>query len=71
MLQNLHTHTSLCDGKNTPEEVIEAAIAFGFDSIGFSAHGKTIFNTSWELHCSYEEYCFRHQADSSYPNFVA
>lgn len=38
MKQNLHTHTTYCDGDNTPEEMIEAAIAKGFDSIGFSGH---------------------------------
>lgn len=36
--QNLHTHTTYCDGKNTPEEMILSAIEKGFDSIGFSGH---------------------------------
>ena len=27
MLSNFHTHTSFCDGKNTPEEMIQAAKA--------------------------------------------
>lgn len=36
--QNLHVHTRYCDGKDTPEEMIEAAIAAGFDSLGFSIH---------------------------------
>ena len=36
--QNLHTHTRYCDGANSPEEMLEAAIAQGFDSIGFSGH---------------------------------
>lgn len=49
MLQNLHTHTNMCDGKNAPEEMIEKAIELGFDSLGFSAHAKTVFNTNWEL----------------------
>lgn len=56
MLQNLHTHTTLCDGKNSPEEIIGKAIELGFDSIGFSAHGKTVYDTDWELRCSYNEY---------------
>lgn len=38
MRQNLHTHTSFCDGKNTPEEMARAAIALGMDSLGFSGH---------------------------------
>lgn len=45
--QNLHTHTRYCDGSNTPEEMIEAAIAQGFDSLGFSGHGYTPFSSVW------------------------
>ncbi len=37
-LQNLHTHSSYCDGANTPEEIILTAIEKGFTSIGFSGH---------------------------------
>jgi histidinol-phosphatase (PHP family) len=40
-LQNLHTHTTYCDGKDTPEQMVRAAIAQGFDSIGFSEHAPT------------------------------
>lgn len=36
--QNLHTHSSFCDGKDTPEEMIQEAIFKGFDSLGFSMH---------------------------------
>lgn len=36
--QNLHTHTTYTDGKNSPEEIILEAIERGFDSIGFSEH---------------------------------
>ncbi len=36
--QNLHTHTTFCDGKDSPEELVLEAISRGFDSIGFSAH---------------------------------
>ena len=35
---NFHTHTTFCDGKNTPREMVEAAIALGFDRFGFSGH---------------------------------
>ncbi len=41
-LQNLHTHTTYADGVDTPEEMIRAAIAKGFSSIGFSEHSPTI-----------------------------
>ncbi|MBQ7347630.1 MAG: histidinol-phosphatase [Clostridia bacterium] len=37
-LQNLHTHTTYCDGADTPEQMIVAALEKGFDSIGFSEH---------------------------------
>lgn len=37
-LQNLHTHSTYCDGKDTPEEIILEALKKGFNSIGFSVH---------------------------------
>lgn len=37
-LQNLHQHTTFCDGNDTPEEVVLAAIEKGFGAIGFSGH---------------------------------
>lgn len=36
--QNLHTHTTFSDGKNTPEEMIRGAIRAGCASLGFSEH---------------------------------
>lgn len=36
--QNLHIHSTFCDGKDTPEEMVNEAILRGFDSIGFSGH---------------------------------
>ena len=47
--QNLHTHTVYCDGKNTPEEMVTAAIELGFDTIGFSGHAPTKFNIDWDM----------------------
>ena len=38
---NAHTHTTFCDGKNTVEEMVQAAIDRGFVSLGFSVHGWT------------------------------
>ncbi|MBQ6125051.1 MAG: PHP domain-containing protein, partial [Spirochaetales bacterium] len=40
---NLHTHSLYCDGKNTVEEMIQAAIAAGLESLGFSGHCHTGF----------------------------
>lgn len=44
MLSNLHTHTTFCDGNDTPEAVVISAIEKGFDSIGFSGHAYTGFD---------------------------
>lgn len=35
---NFHTHTTLCDGKDTPEDIVVKAIDLGFRQIGFSGH---------------------------------
>lgn len=35
---NFHTHTQFCDGKNTAEEMVLAAIDKGFTHLGFSSH---------------------------------
>lgn len=47
MLSNYHTHTTFCDGKNTPEEIVLYAIEKGFKSIGFSGHGYTSFDVRY------------------------
>ncbi len=47
MLSNLHTHTTFCDGKSTVDEIVQAAIEKGFDSIGFSGHGFTRFDATY------------------------
>jgi len=35
---NYHTHTTWCDGADTPEAVVMSAIAKGYEAIGFSSH---------------------------------
>jgi histidinol-phosphatase (PHP family) len=42
--QNLHTHTTYVDGKDTPEEMVLTAIEKGFSSIGFSEHSYMAFS---------------------------
>lgn len=50
MKANYHTHTTWCDGKDTPVSVILASIAKGFDAIGFSSHSMLPEDdTSWVL----------------------
>ena len=34
-----HIHTNLCDGKNSPKEMVDAAVNMGLKTIGFSGHG--------------------------------
>lgn len=46
-MTDLHVHTTFSDGKNTPEEVVLAAIAKGMTSLGFSDHSYTPFDTSY------------------------
>ena len=40
-MRDLHMHTVFSDGKNTPEEMVEAAIALGMDAVGISDHAYT------------------------------
>lgn len=35
---NYHTHTTFCDGTDTAEDMVKAAIALGFEHLGFSGH---------------------------------
>jgi len=47
--QNLHSHTPYCDGKNTAEEMIIAAIQKGGGSIGFSEHSWVSFDAEYSM----------------------
>lgn len=38
LLANYHCHTTYCDGKNTPEEMVLKALSLGFKHLGFSGH---------------------------------
>lgn len=44
---NYHTHTTFCDGKHSPEEVVRQAIALGCPELGFSGHAYTDFATDY------------------------
>lgn len=44
MLTNFHTHTNYCDGKDSPEDIVIAALEKGFVTIGFSGHGYTPYD---------------------------
>lgn len=45
---SLHTHTTYCDGKSTPREMVESAIAKGCHTIGFSGHSTLFLDGSFE-----------------------
>ncbi len=53
MLQDLHSHTyySFC-GKDTPEAIVEAAIAGGLDLFGITDHNHGIGYSRHELFCA-------------------
>lgn len=46
---NYHTHTTFCDGENTAEEMIKAAVEKKFDAIGFSGHSMFPFAETWHI----------------------
>jgi len=57
---NFHTHTTYCDGKNSPREMIEAAIAGGFSAIGFSGHSLISADPNSG------EYCMSRKGEAEY-----
>ena len=44
---DLHMHSTFCDGKSTPEEMIEAALALGYKTVGVCIHSHTPFDESY------------------------
>ncbi|MBP5676972.1 MAG: histidinol-phosphatase [Bacteroidales bacterium] len=56
MHSNYHTHSCYCDGKATPREMVEFAVAHGFDTLGFSGHGPLPFKNTFSI-TDYEGYC--------------
>lgn len=57
-----HVHTVFCDGENTPEEMAEAALARGMETLGFSGHSYTFFD---------ERYCIPKDKLSLYRETIA
>ena len=47
--QNLHTHTTYADGIDTPEQMVQYALAKGFDALGFSEHSYMFFSPDWSM----------------------
>lgn len=46
---NYHTHTTFCDGRDSAEENVRAAIKKGFAHVGFSAHSLYPFSLAGNL----------------------
>lgn len=53
---NYHTHSSYCDGKATPREMVEFAVAHGFTALGFTGHCPLPFENTFSI-TDYEGYC--------------
>ena len=49
IIGDYHTHTNYCDGKNTPEEMLKAAIDKGLKYYGFSSHTHLKYDESWNM----------------------
>lgn len=62
ILEDLHVHTTYCDGQNSPEEMVRAAIFLGMKKIGFSCHLYTDFD---------ESYCIKKESIETYKKEIA
>lgn len=62
-LTNYHTHTLFCDGKDSAEKFVEAAVAKGFKSIGFSSHAPLEFAADWTMQANRLDEYINHIAD--------
>ena len=56
MLSNFHTHSNYCDGKATLREMVDFAVAHGFNALGFSGHCPLPFENTFSI-TDYEGYC--------------
>jgi histidinol-phosphatase (PHP family) len=55
---NFHTHSLFCDGHNSAEEMVKAAIEKRFSILGFSSHSMYPFSSEWHMAItSFEPYC--------------
>lgn len=57
MKTNYHTHTTFCDGKISPEEMVRAAIEKKFDILGFSSHAAYPYASNWHLQVQNYQKC--------------
>lgn len=52
---NFHTHTSYCDGKDAPEELVKTALRKGFFALGFSSHSYTEMDKDFAMNAEKAE----------------
>lgn len=45
----LHNHCTMCDGKSTADEMIQAAVQAGFTDFGMSCHGYAPFDPEYSM----------------------
>ena len=43
---NYHTHTTFCDGRDTPERLVQEAIRLGCPALGFSGHSYAFYDAA-------------------------
>lgn len=55
-MTNYHTHSTFCDGKASPREMVEFALAHGFTALGFSGHCPLPFENRFSIK-DYPAYC--------------
>ena len=46
-LPTYHAHTTFCDGRDSAEDMVKAAIKLGLSEIGFSGHAPMPFANNW------------------------
>lgn len=56
LLSCVHTHSTFCDGLDSPAEMARAAYEMGFVSLGFSGHG----------YAPYDPYCMSEAREAAY-----
>lgn len=60
ILEDFHVHSTYCDGKNTLDEMVRAAIDLKMTRIGFSGHAYTAFS---DVYCMSPEDTERYAED--------
>ena len=51
---NFHTHSTFCDGADTPEEMVLTAIEKGLTALGFSGHSYLYRDRSFAMNSETE-----------------